>query len=1194
MYKNTNHFGKPKPLYHKILLIMRLTTLILITAIMQVNASSFAQKITLSEKNMPLSEILEEIRTQTGYDFLFKTVSLNQARKVSIRVKNAELKDVLDRLLAPQHLEYVIDNKSVIISKRTPGVFDRFSAFFLAIDVRGRVADGNGSPLAGASVKVEGSPQTYSTNSKGLFSISNVQENAVLTISYIGYKTTTVRLSKAVMPLVITLQEDLNELDQVAVYTGYQQIKAEQLTGAVSTITSKELEKRTIISGNFLESLEGRLAGLVYNNRNPNTPADERLSIRGVSTFDGVKSPLIVIDGFPTDIDINSINPNNIASVNILRDAAASTIYGARAANGVIVIETKKGAKGKPAISLRSAVSFQEGPDFGDLKLVRSEEYIAIKKDRVTNITASRPAVTGTQQDPVTSIVYDQREGLITEAEANQKLAELGQYHNLNSYNDLFYRTSLTQNYELAISGGGESNTYRMGVNFIGNNTRERNNNNDRIVFNLRDNLKISDRFNLDMSGIYSHQKNSSKGAIPAYTSLLPYKPIVDENGNGLPNYNNLRATDLNNSQAMAFGLYDRRANPYGDYLTDDNQGNINTLRAQLRLNTKIVKGLDFDLGGAYETSDERNDNLLDNQSFVVRDLLNRTALKDPSTGNALYTDVPQGDVLKKSSSRLNSYMFRAQLNANYKLGSSQQHEIFGILGTEVRKIETNSYLTSFFGYDDQTLLASPVNFQTLSARTNVSGFPQFSYGIASFNLDNYFNQRNSDRRFRSYYSQATYIYNKKYILSGSVRLDQSNLFGTDPKNRDKPQWSAGASWLIDQESFMEPAKNWISSLKLRAAYGLTGNVPTSQSGRFVLLTTSKRGNLTPASTTNSISSPENQSIRWENTKNLNLGLDFGMFNNRLTGTLDYYNKNTTYVLGSTPADPTTGWSTYLANTANIDNNGVELGLSFKNIQTSRFSWSTGLTGSFNENKIIKVYNGNPSGYRTNYIINSTTPNEGFALNSLVSYNYAGLNADGIPTMITRDGTVQTIASSNSIILTDLINSGTITPKFVSGLSNTLRYKDFELFAMFMFYGGHVARVAPANAEADYPISGSSNYWKQAGDETKTNIPALQPKFSSPNYSAHSFGKSVYTKAEDFVVKADQLRLRDVALTYHLPVNFLSRIKLADTQLRFQVQNAWRYTFSGNDIDMEAIDPVTGNRGLHTKPSFIFSFITQF
>lgn len=1195
MYKNyPKKNGRGYALYHKIMLVMRLTAVILFVSLIQVSAIGFAQKISLSEKNVSLQQVFEKIKAQSGYDFVADGALLKSARPVTINAKNMELDALLKVIFTGQGLAYDIQDRIVVISKKEPSFLDNLIERLFAIDLKGRVIDRQGAALAGASVKVQGIERTFTTDAKGEFAIPGVAENAIVTINYVGYKAVTLTAGKTSSPLVVVMEEELNKLGEVVVYTGYQRIKAEQLTGSASSVSSAELNKRTTITGNFLESLEGKLAGLVYNSRNPNTPQDEQLSIRGVSTLDGVKSPLIVLDGFPTDIDISSINPTNIASVSILKDAAASTIYGARAANGVIVIETINGSKGKPSVSFKSAVAFQDGPDFSDLDLVGSAEYIAIKRARVTNSTASRPAATSIQQDPVTSLIYDQREGLLTEEQVNQKLAAFGTYNNLASYSDLFYRSSMIQNYELSVGGGSESNTYRIGLNFIDNENREKYNNQKRLVFNLKDNFKISDRFNLDFSGIYSRENSSAKGAIPSYTSLLPYKPLVDEFGNGLPNYNNLRATDNVNSQAMALGLYDRRANPYGDYLTDDNKGSNSTLRAQLRLNTKITKGLDFDLGGAYETSDQRNDNLIDNQNIELRDLLNRSAFKDPSTGNALYTDVPQGDLLKKNSSRLDSYTFRGQLNANYLFGADGEHEFFGILGTEVRKIETNSFLTSYFGYDSQTLLSSPVNFQILNSRSNVSGFPQYAFGTASLNIENYYSQQNSDQRFRSYYSQATYIYQKKYILSGSIRLDQSNLFGSDPSNRDKPQWSAGASWLIDKETFMEPVKNWLNSLKLRAAFGLTGNVPTSNSGRFVLVSVSRRGSLTPASTTNTITSPENQSIQWENTQNLNIGLDFSMFNNRLSGTLDHYIKNTTYVLASTPADPTTGWGSYNANTANIDNRGIELSLNLKNVQTSNFSWSSGFTGSFNQNKIVKVYNASPTGYRTNYFINASSPNEGFALNSLVSYRYAGLNADGIPTMITKDGVVQTIANTNSIFLTDLINSGTTTPKFVSGLSNTFKFKNFELFAMLMFYGGHVARVAPAFAEADYPIAGSSGYWKNPGDELTTKIPALQPRFSSPNYSAHSFGKNIYTKAQDFIVRADQISLRDVVLTYHLPSSMQNSLKLSNTQLRFQVQNAWRYSFNGTGIDMDALDPVTGTRGLHTKPTFIFSLTTQF
>ncbi|RAV30641.1 SusC/RagA family TonB-linked outer membrane protein [Sinomicrobium soli] len=1151
-----------------------------------------SQGITLQVRERTVGQVIDDIEAQTVYQFIFNTDAVDLDRNVSFSVEDQDIGVVLQHLFSGTATRYEIADRKILLSRR--GAVSPAGSHGQQREVSGTVRDGEGNPLPGVTVQIRGAQRGVATDFDGNYTLRIPGPESVLVFSSIGYTSREIPVGQQGR-IDVTLEVSVDELEEVVlVSTGYQEIKKEQLTGAASVVGAGELNQRTIASGNFLESLEGQLPGLVYNFRNPNTPEDERLTIRGVATFDGVKSPLIVIDGFPTEIDLNAINPNIIASVSVLRDAAASTIYGARAANGVIVIETLRGEEGKPQFTFRNSVAVQAAPDMGDHHYAGSEEYIDIKRALAMQSTSSRPTGTRRQFDPVTELVYDLRDGLVSEDEVNATLAEWGKYNNEKQYEKLFYRPSFIQNYELGMSGGGANNRYRMSLNYIDHETNEKYNDRRRLVFNLNDNYRISDRVSLDISGIYTYEKNEGRGSVPAYSGLLPYRPLVDDNGNSLPNYDYLEGNEEVNNEAMALGLYDRWRYPYADFLSERFTSRKNAFRVQARLNVEVTEGLELQLGGAYEYQNTDTDILYDENNYLVRGLLNKAAQADPSTGMALFTHMPQGDILKRRDHKLKGYTYRAQLHADYILGDRQQHEISAIAGAELRKVTEGSYLSSFFGYDGQTLNMSPADLQLLSNRNIVSGFPQFSFGVASISLNDYFDEAFDDNRYRSFYSQATYIYNGKYIATGSIRLDQSNLFGTDPKSRNKPQWSAGASWLMHKEAFMEPLSGWVSQFKLRGAYGLTGNVPTSNSGRFLIFRTGRRINFSPAVPYNSIVAPQNQSIRWENTKNINMGADFGFFGQRLSGTFDWYRKKSELVLGSTIADPTTGWSTYNANTATIENRGLELSLRSRNITGEKFSWSTRLTASYNKNSIEKVYNPSPTSYRNTNYIDSDNPIEGYALNTLVSYRYAGLNEEGVPMMITRDGETQVLTTSSDIYLEDLVDSGTTTPKYVMGAGNELRFGRLSLFAMLMYYGGHVARVRPPDLTADFPLRGSGDYWKAPGDELVTDVPGLSPPIGNPNYSAMSFGRGIYRNADRYVRNADQLRLTDVTLTWDLGREFLSGLKLFDTQLRFQAQNVWRYTFSGNDIDMDAIDPDTGIRGLQTRPVYTVQLIAKF
>lgn len=1146
---------------------------------------SSQEQLSLTFNHAPLEVVLEEINSQSGYRFFYEQNVIDLNRKVTLYAKEATLTFVLEELFKNTNVAYKFEKKQIVLTRKPLKQVQRI--------IKGTVTDQNKTPLFGVTIRIKGQNEGVTTDLDGNYSIQ-ASSGDILVFRFLGMQTQEVTVTDQ-QEINLSLSEQINKLDQVTVVsTGYQQIEKDQLTGAASVVSSQELEQRTIVSGNIFESIEGKLPGVVYTGRNPNTPEGEQLTIRGIATFDGVKSPLIVLDGYPTEANLSSINPNTIASVSVLRDAAASSIYGARAANGVIVIETKKGAQGKPVLSFRNSVAIQSSPDFRQLNYADSREYIAVKKERALASTRSRPSTTAVQLDPVEAIVYDFRDGIISQDQMNNRLHQLGNYNNLDQYNDLFYRASIIQNYEIAMSGGGDSHTYRIGVNYIGNSKNEKLNDQNRVIVNLHNMYQISDRFTLELSGIYSHEKTTRRGVIPSYSSLLPYQPIVDANGNSLPDLGAYSGSPAINNQGINLGLYDRWRYPYKDYLTEHNSAKSNTIRGQFNLNTKLFDWLNLDIGGAMEQQRVSSDQLYEEENFLVRDLLNRSAQQDPSTGGPLFTHIPKGDILKKGENTLFAYTFRAQLNFDIHLGENQNHRLSGILGAEVRKKENETFLNSYFGYDGQRLLASPIDLQLLETRQVRSGFPELAFGTPRLNTSTYFNELHSDRRFRSYFSQLTYQFNKKYIVTGSIRVDQSNLFGTDPSNRNKPQWSIGASWLVHQEGFLNDASQWLNQLKLRGSFGLTGNVPRSNSGRFLILNTGQRRDLIPSTINNRILAPENESLRWEDTENINLGLDLGFFNNRLSATFDWYKKTTVDVLGNTLADPTTGFNSYYSNTASIENRGIELWINSKNVQSNFVNWNTSITASFNTNEVIEVYNDNLTSFRSNYYFDSNNPYISYPLNTLISFNYAGLNEMGIPTIIDHNGERKMIGSSDEILLEDMIESGTTTPKYVVGLSNQLNIGDFSLYAMLMYYGGHVTRVQQPTFEDDFPLQGVSNYWKAPGDENTTAIAGQRPAFSEPNYSEYSFGNTIYRYADRYVIDADQIRLTDLVFTYNLPEDALRNIKLFQTQLRFQIQNLWNYNFADNDIDSDAINPFNGIRELQKQPIYSFSLITQF
>jgi TonB-linked SusC/RagA family outer membrane protein len=1068
------------------------------------------------------------------------------------------------------------------------------------ISVSGKVVDSLGNPLAGATIKVKGTSISTSTDIKGIFNLTNVAEDASLIVTYVGYKSKEIGLLNNHSPITIVLFEsNINGLKEVVISTGYQHLKPYQVTGAASYLSGKDYHEHVAVTGNFLENLEGKIAGLVYN------PQTGLFSIRGVSTFRADLMPLIIVDGFPTDIDIRTIDPNNIVSVTVLKDAAAAAIYGSKASNGVIVLETRRGKIGKTVVNAKITTAIQAQPDFGYLKYAPANEFALLEAAQITatnGVSALRDANIndGMPLDAVQNILVNQ--GSQTAEQVNKQIAAIGAYDNLKEYENLFYQTRQTNNIDLDISGGSDKSTYLLGFNYIGDKLVQRRSNNKQYLANLANTYQLNSRMKLDFKSTYSNATKVS-GNTPDYTSFLPYEHLADAAGNPLPvtfggnygvmNYNSNSITPENNAKQMALGLYDARYFPYQELTANTNTTQTTSVQFQGILNTRITNWLNLDIGGTYQNQNAQANNLQTDQALYTRLLLDESATEDPITGQPLFTNVPKGDILSRNSTTTMSYTIRAQLNLNKSFGRNKDHSLTGILGVEQRKKTNDEYSNAYFGYDEQTLVNKPINMLYLDNSGNYSSpFPGFgNFYPAVERSQGYFNHDEIDTRFMSYYGNGTYNYKNKYTATGSLRLDKSNLFGSDPQYRNKPFGSAGLAWTASKEDFLS-IYSWINELKLRASYGTTGNVPPNNGGKFLSLRATTNTYMPMPLASYEVNNPQNQALRWEITQNYNFGLDYALFNNRLSGSIDYYVKNSINLLGNYKADPTVGFDNYTANTASILNKGLELQINTINIKNGKFAWETAFTGSFNTNK-IKAVNSNPYYISESYMerINLV----GKPLNPVFSYNYGGLTDQGQPYVLTKSGAKVILAGpGGDVTQNDLIYNGTMTPNYVIGLNNHFTIDSFNLSFMFMYYGGNVTRVQPPmpmDISQGKPLAGASNYWKKPGDELTTLIPAIQDP-SAVNFS--SYATDGYIFASNFVRRADYIKLQNVALTYNLKINTLKKIGVTNTQFSFQAQNVFVYTFSGNDINPEAIDPITGTRSLPIKPLYSLSLSCTF
>ncbi|RFP64656.1 SusC/RagA family TonB-linked outer membrane protein [Hymenobacter lapidiphilus] len=1186
--------------------VARTTVLFSLAACLQVHALAYSQNINLEVRNAPLSEVFKEINRQSRYLFIYNEELLRKARPVTVSARQQPLEQVLAACFANQPLTYVITDNTIVVKPREEA--PTTSAKQARQTISGIVTSGSDQkPLEGATVSVKGTSRGSTTDASGRFTLE-AEVGEILAFSYVGYITQEIRVAAGRTTFSIPLQPTSNQMGEVEVVaTGYQEIEKERLTGSVSSLNREQYDQRVAVTGNFLESLEGKVPGLLYNSQTG------ELAIRGVSTFDAVKQPLIVLNGFPTEIDIRSINPNDIVSVNVLKDAAAASIYGTRASNGVIVIETKRGKSGAPVFSLRATYGVQPRSNFDYLNYGSVADYANLERDYLLSSTLNRASTRpGVPVSPVADAVYDFKAGKIERSVLDQRVGDIGSYDNLKEYEKLFYRARQARQVDFDMSGGGDKNTYLIGLNYLGEDAQNVRTGNERILLNLASTHRFTNRLSFEFRGRYANTTtrapfNSASNTAGEYlNNFLPYERLVDENGQALPvtlgpgRNPNQGITNGFNEQNVALGLYDGRYFPYQELTASTTKINSTTLRLQGRLRADLTNWLNLDLGSVYEDQPSTESRLLNEDALAVRRLLNYKAGKDPVNGTPVFSDLPRGSFLTRVNGQTKSYTLRGQLNADHS-SENLKHTLTGLAGMEVRKVTNSDFTNTFFGYDGQTLIVKPVNLANLTTfrRPAFSTLPASS--PATFQFNRYFDENYNDQRFVSFYGNAAYTYFDRYTLTGSIRLDKSNLFGTDPRYRNNPFYSVGANWRLKQEDFLRDTE-WVDELKLRVAYGLNGNVPTSNSGRFLVLTSDLNYYLDPVQQYYDVLSPRNQSIRWEKTKNYNAGLDYSLFGNRLFGAVDYYLKNSDDIFGQYSADPTLGFNEYRANTAAIRNQGLEFSVNSLNLRARDFSWRTQLTASFNKNEVTKVKtvtntaDGAP-------LISVLSLQQGYPINSLFAYRYAGLNELGQPEIFGQDGTRRQLAISASggenITLADLEYKGSTTPRYVLGLNNQLSYKNFDLYFLFMYYGGYVMRVEapdPLKAQlgggAGRVLAGANNYWQQPGDEQTTNIPGF-PVGGTPG-AYDSYTRSAYTFAGDFVRKADNIRLRDIVLSYNLKSAFFTNLGLERTQLRGQVQNAFNYTFSGNDIDPDAIDRRDGTRTLRPKPFYSLSLYANF
>ncbi|WP_286710467.1 MULTISPECIES: SusC/RagA family TonB-linked outer membrane protein [Sphingobacterium] len=1182
----------------KAFLRKRFFSTFLISSMMQLGVQGMAQSISLSERNVEMSLVFEKIKTQAGIDFVVSTDVLKATKPVSIQVNNMSLSDVLHVIFKDQPIEYTIEDKFVVLRKKRP----QSSATVIVlpkqrqkeITIVGRVLDNRGRALSGATVSVKGSNQGSITSSSGHFSIASVPDQATVIVSYTGYVKQELIAAESMGDILMEIA--VGNLDEVnvVVNTGYQKIKPEQSTGAIAQMTTKEFESR--ISSNFLDGLVNRLPGLMINNDvnfSSTVPGQGQSSrplfnIRGISTMSANQSPLIVVDGYPTELTLDMIDPNEIASVTILKDAAAATVYGVRASNGVIVIDRKQAKSGAPSFNFRTTWGFKPEENFSRYRWDKQASAITSNYVRERQSLLITPATWSTLFTPGSGNVrrqilyYIQAQlaaGMISAEQAENSFNELASYDNLSAYNRLFLRTALTQTHTLNISGGAPNALYYITANYTSNRENKIRNDNSRLQLTGRTTLKLAKKLRLELTTEFQESRNNG-APVPDAAQFPSYEPYLDKNGNPAAIIAQSYAPVYNNF-IMSQGLLDQNYYPVreANAVSDKTRTLNNKTIANFTFN--IGNGFDLLFGGIYETSRSESRHLALQGSSEVNSWVNNYTV----TSGAFKRNIPDGDFLRQRNTTASSYTARMQLNYNKRIG---KHSFNGIAGGEMRNVLSKGNLASYFGYNDQSLLHQPVDYAAIfSGAATVRGTLVTGNQLGS--LTDFFDQVYNEDRYLSAFSNIVYAYDNRYSLSGSIRFDQSNLFGTNPKYKYRPLWSMGAAWNMHKEPFLSDI-DWLNQLKLRAAFGFNGNVAKLSLPQAIAVAGNNYQNTPTLSSLNLVSNA-NSSLRWEKTQNLNIGLDYNIFKN-ISGSVDYYTKKTTDVMGASNIDPTLGANLgqALVNFATIRNNGLEISLKADWIARESFNWNSGLVIAKNTSKVLDV---SRTGSYNPQVLDVLGYVNGYPVGAMFSYNTIGLNNEGHPIILDNQGKEFVVNTSSTVdplvkAMSDkdagLVGySGTTVPTINAGLSNRVDVGNFYFFIMLNYYGGFNVRVPRPSPNNNRPLEGGGNYWRNPGDELKTDIPALVDLTSAnPSWA--------YLYNDNYVVHGDYLTIGDVTASYRLNNLVIKRAGFKNFEIKGQVSNL--YTIGFNRYNFSK---ATGNYAKsYVTPTYTIGLFTNF
>lgn len=960
--------------------------------------------------------------------------------------------------------------------------------------INGSIKDmADNHPIISATITFKLQRTITTTDVYGNFSISYNGKPDSLIITSVGFQRKALRIdSKTSVPLVISLARAAGELQEVIINTGFQQIPKERATGAFEFVDTKTLNLQT--GNNIIDRLQGVSSSILFDNtKNITDNRKLNINIRGLSTINGSQDPLIVVDNFPYEQDITNINPDDIESITLLKDAAATSIWGSRAGNGVIVITTKKGKYDQPfTLVFNANLQITNKPDLFAVPQMDISDYINVEELLFNRgaFNANINSVSMPALSPAVEVFLNRQRGLISADDSAFAINTLKLQDVRNDYSRYVYSRAVSQVYSLNLSGGTSKYNYLISGAYnadVDNLSGKQ----ERINLNIKNDYKIFK--NLELSASVSFANTNSTGGRDPYSGqgfrvdrrYIPYAKLADENGHALA-----VATIYRQSYIDTAG--NGRLLDWNNYPLEEPQhrivrSNTQSLTGQIGLKYRFFRSLSLSLSYQYGNQGAKASAFSDLQSFAARDLINNFTQIDHATGE-ITRNIPIGGTLYRSEVALKSQNFRTQFDFSKRWGNNS---VTGIFGSEIRQIKENSSADNLYGYDADLLTYNNVDLVNLYP-TYVTGYPQQIPGGYSF----------SERmnRYVSVFANTAFNLADRYTISASVRKDASNLFGVNANDKWLPFWSAGLAWNLSSESFYH--LNFIPNLKLRATYGYSGIVDQSKSAVTVIGYLGVNNNYTGTQQA-IISQYANNDLSWEKVNQLNVGFDLETKGQIVKGSFDFYIKKGFDLFGISPIEYTAGLSTrtLTKNVADMKGTGWDMIVKTKNINR-KFKWFTSLHLSYNVSKTTHYYI--TPGFR--YPVStgrSISAIAGKSIYSISSYRWGGLDASGNPQgYLNKSLSKDYLGIANSLISPDsLVYSGPSVPKYFGSIRNTFSFQGFSVSVNVTYKLGYFFRKSTISYDqlVNFGI-GHADYgkrWQEPGDESITTVPVFVYPISS-------------------------------------------------------------------------------------------------